>query len=84
MAPYAEAGNRSLLFGTDVKVMSTGRRTIVQVNSSVFPDMLTLNDREESMTIESDAMGIVYKDGEPTTGPVHIPTSAIFETIDGS
>lgn len=85
MAPYAEAGRKSLLYANRrVNVCDTGIKIIVEVDPVLFPDLLRLHEVDAPMTIESDELGTVYKNGDPTTGPVSIPKSAIFEIIEMS
>lgn len=85
MAPYAEAGNRALLFPEDVNVDDNNGTVIVGVdNPSILSDLLDLHEKDEPMTVESDFFGTVYKNSIPTLKPVNIPKSATFETIGKS
>jgi hypothetical protein len=85
MAPYVEAGDRSLLFAGNVRVHDANGEVVVEVDdpSRLF-DILDIHKKDEPMTIESDGLGKVYKNGDSTSGPVSIPKSAIFASIEKS
>ena len=78
MAPYAEAGERALLFGGNVEIYECRGSVVVEAKKSVLPELLTLRKREDPLSIQSDTLGIVYKNGDPTSNPVCIPKSAVF------
>jgi hypothetical protein len=85
MAPYAEAGDRSLLFAGNVRVYDTHGEVIIEADKpAILFDILKIHKRDEPMTIESDSLGTVYKNGDPTSGPICIPKSAIFASIKKS
>jgi len=81
MSPYAEAGNRGVLFASDVKIDDFDGTFVIEVKPSLFADLLYLHETNTPMTLESDKFGTIYKNGDPTINPVSIPKSAIFETI---
>lgn len=85
MAPYAEAGDRALLFAGNIRVYDTHGEIVVEADDpSVLFDILKIHKKDEPMTIESDGFGIVYKNGDPTTKPVGIPKTTIFASIKKS
>ena len=80
MAPYAEAGDRSLLFSQAVYIDETGSSVVITAEKpAVVLDLQALNERPDPLTVESDILGIVYKNGDPTSGPVSVPKTAVFE-----
>lgn len=79
MAPYAEAGDRALLFAHAVHVDKIDNNILITIdNASITSDLLKLQERPDPLTIESDILGTVYKNGDPVTGPVSIPKNAVF------
>lgn len=76
MAPYAEAGDRSVLFGGNIYIIKEKNKpTVIRIgNNGLLSDLHELFSRNgtDKRTIQGDEMGTVYINGNPTSKRVQI------------
>ena len=73
MCPYAEAGNRSLLFSGDVKVVAfADLRILTVINKSATGDIKKLLNGKNGIIFQTDEFGTVFLNGMPRKDTVFV------------